>query len=239
MQSKKHLWWILILYSTFYEILCTRRPGSGNHPPPPPPRPPAPAPSNSNKPIPTSHPIPSPPLKPPALLPNQCSLGAENADAIDGYVEANTLYILAEDPAECSGVIDSLFFCFFVSESMSSSIQLLSFRQQYSSDGDIQSYRKLGGSYADIEVNEASGGVMCQILKPNDALSLSEGDVLGFATKQGFNIALMKLNDTHSFQYISFEDESELQSIPTTQLTQANDTATPVLKIVMSKCCFV
>ena len=238
MHSKKLL---CILCSLFYGILCarSRRPGPDNHPPPPPPppRPPTPASSNSTGPIPTSHPIP-PPLVPSTLLPNQCSFGVENADA-DGYAAANTLYILAGDPAKCSGTIDSLFFCFSISESVRHSkytIQLISFRQHYSSNGDLQSYRKLGGAHADIEVDEESGGIACRIIKPNNTLSLSEGDVLGFATEQGFHIALTKINDTHIiFQFMPFEDE--LESIPATQPTteQANHTATPVLKIVISK----
>ena len=246
MHSKKIL---CILCSLFYGVL-SRRPGPDNRPPPPPPpphppMPPIPVPSNSTEPMPTSessHPIPPPPppLIPHALLPNQCSFGVESAaDTTDGYAEANTLYILAGDPAECSGTIDSLFFCFSMSELVRYSkhtIQFISFRQHYSSDGDLQSYRKLGRAHVDIEVNEESGGIACRIIKPNDTLSLSAGDVLGFVTEQGFHIALTNINDTHIFQFMPFEDE--LESIPATQSTtqQVNNTATPVLKIVMSKC---
>lgn len=211
-------------------------------------------------PTPTPHITPSPPPIPVPLSPNQCSFGAENAYTLTdfrGHMETDVLYLLVNHPADCAGFIDSLEFCYFynTTEAMNSSytIHLLSFRPLYytsgDESGDIELYRKLSGASVDIAVDSFNkskgGGTRCQVIEPEDRLSLSEGDVIGFVTEQGFNMALMASDEKGIFQYVpsdslqqqfSLKDVLELESILTTQLKQANNTATPVLKIVMSKC---
>ena len=247
MVLKKLLLWTAVICSIIHGSFCAKSRGSEN-PPMPPPAPPAQATPNTT----TPHHIPPPSLISVTLLPNQCSLGAENTDAVDSerYAEANALYILANDPAECSGFIDSLDLCFFITEVINSSysIQILSFRPQYSSNGDIRSYRKLSRASVNIDIdfeffNAEGGDAICQIVEPEERLSLSEGDILGFATGQGFNIGHIISDDRGLFLYVppqrrkhSEQDVSDIEFIRTTQLKQDNKTATPALKIVMSKC---
>ena len=266
---KRLLFWTAIicslLHGGYYAKKSPARPPRPG-PPRPPPRPPPPPLSPSSPPLvssseaavteptPTPRHSPSPPPIPVPLQPNQCSFGAENAYTTDfqGYLETDVLYVLANHPADCAGFVDSLEFCYFynTTEAKNSSyttIHLLSFRPLYNTSGDVQLYRKINGASVDIEAffNTSKGdGTLCQVIKPEDRLSLREGDVIGFATEQGFNIALMASDEKGVFQYVpsdSMQQELsvhvlQLESIPTAQLKQANNTATPVLKIVMSKC---
>ena len=231
--------------------LCRGKQGHEKHPPPPPP-PPPPSPGSEilSTLLPKSTPqhIPPPPLKPETLLPNQCFFGSENIDAVDsseGYADANALYILANDPAECSGIVDSVEICYYITE-VSSSIQFVSFRRKYSSNV-VEAYRKLSTASLDVEINAGnveSGEAFCDYLELG--LSLSKGDVLGFITDEGFNVAIITSDDRDVFWYVPPSEQerrkrsslnfvSELQSIPTTQLRQANTSGTPALRIVMSK----
>ena len=253
---------LLVICSEFHGAFCASRRAPDPGPPMPNPAQTSPEPDETAAAIPGATPnhAPPPPLIPIPLQPNQCSFGVDDVDGADGagYAETNALYILANDPAKCPGIMDSLEICFFITEALSSSygIQILSFRPQYSSGGDIQSYRKLNGMYIEIEQNydtSESGEAVCQIIEPENSLRLSNRDVLGFATGQGLNIALTSSNDRDLFQYVpsdggseqkrrkrfSVQDASNLNSIPTTQLQQANNTVIPALKIVMSKCFFV
>ena len=242
-----------VLCSILHGSLCDRKQGNQDIPPlPPPPPPPAVKPTMAT-PSPTPQNVPPPPLTPAPLLPDQCSFGAANLDSVDssGYAEANTLYVLANDPAECSGIVDSIELCFYITGAVenSYSMQFLSFRKRYSSGGAVRSYRKFGASSVSLATDAANGeggGVICEIVDLDGALRLSEGDVLGFITEQGLSIAFSASEGRHVFRYVpsseqrrekrlSDEQVSELQSISTTQLKQANTTATPVLKIVMSK----
>lgn len=257
----KRLFLSSILMSSIFlhGVLCRGNHGQENASPPPPPAPPKPH-SGRNFTrttvlIPQSTPqnIPPPPLEPDILLPNQCYFGPENVDAVDesseGYADANALYLLANDPAECSGIIDSFDLCYYITEVVSSySIRFITFRREYSSN-IIAAYRKINGDSMDIErdfANIESGEAFCDIVELDNVLSLSEGDVLGFITTQGFNVALMASDDRSVFRYVPSSDENEqqrkrsfmvndLQSILATQLIQANNTATPALKIIMSK----
>ena len=262
------LFWVAVSCSIFCGTLCRKKPNAENGAPPPPP-PPAPRPPPPPPPTPTSggssgksanltasllptpQNIPPPNLKPIPLQPNQCAFGADSTDTVDsadGYAEANLLYLLVNDPAECSGIIESIEICFYITEATKYSyiLQFLSFRLQTSPEA----YRKVSAVSADVEISfvDTEGGEeICQIVELEHTLGLNEGDFLGFVTEHGFNIAFISSNDNKGiFQYIPSNDGtssehkkvdvSNVQSIPTTQLKQANTTATPALKIVMSKC---
>lgn len=164
-------------------------------------------------------------------------------DSAEGYAEANILFVLANSPAKCSGVVHSVEICFYIREKRKiiHTFQILSFRLINS-----QSYRKVSATSAGVEIsffNSESGDAICQIIELNETLGLREGDFLGFITEQGFNIAFIMSDDGGIFQYIPSEDDTlrksrknqDFQSFPAAQLKQANITATPVLKIIMSK----
>lgn len=177
----------------------------------------------------------------------------DSIDSTKGYAESDTLYILANDPAECSGIVDGLELCFYVTgfAKDSYSVQFLSFRKRYA-EGALRSYRRIGeavtASVGTYFVNGETGEAACETIDMASVLRLSEGDVLGFATEEGLSVAFSASDDRNVFQYVpsseqqqrqkrlSARDISELQYLPVTQLKQANATATPVLKIIMSKC---
>ena len=175
----------------------------------------------------------------------------DSIDSSEGYAEANTLYILANDPAECSGIVDGLEFCFYINGDVkdSYSVQFLAFRRRYA-NGAVRSYHRIGTASVDVGtyfVNGEGGEAACEIIDLSSILRLNEGDVLGFVTEQGLSIAFSSSEDRDVFQYVpssdqqrqkrlSAEDVSELQYLSATQLKQANNTATPVLRIIMSKC---
>lgn len=261
---KRLLFWTAIICSLLHGGYHAKKTAAHRpRPRPPSPRPPLPSPplvpsseaAPVTEPTPTPRHSPSPPPIPVPLQPNQCSFGAENAYPTDfqGHMETDVLYVLANHSADCAGFVDSLEFCYFynTTEAKNSSytIHLLSFRPQYNTSGDVQLYRKANEASVDVEAdffNTSKGdGSLCQVIEPKDRLSLSEGDVIGFATQQGLSIALMASDEKGIFQYVpsdtmqkqlSVQDLLQLESIPTAQLKQANNTATPVLKIVMSKC---
>ena len=235
----------ILLWGIFHGTICSRGSEPESLPQPHPDG------AQDSSPASTPHNIPLPPLKPAKLLPNQCSFGIEHTDAVASaetdYAEANTLYVLANDPAGCSGIIHSVELCFYVTEAVSShAIQFLSFWLQASSASDGQVYRKRNAVSTNIyvDVNASGGDAFCQTIADR-TLSLNEGEVLGFATKQGFNIALVASDNRDIFQYVptneqqkaepfSVQDASDLKFIPTVQLLQANITAIPALKITMS-----
>ena len=173
----------------------------------------------------------------------------DSIDSTKGYAESDTLYILANDPAECSGIVDGLELCFYVTgfAKDSYSVQFLSFRKRYAG-GALRSYRRIGeavtASVGTYFVNGENGEAACETIDLASILRLSEGDVLGFATEEGLSIAFSASDDRNVFQYVPSSEQqqrqkrdiSELQYVPVTQLRQANTTATPVLKIIMSKC---
>lgn len=241
---KRLLFWTAVICSLLHGRYCTT-----NSAPPRPPRPPPPPPaqatsSSAAEPTPTPAHTPSPPVP---LQPNQCSFGAENIYSADfqGYSEADALYILLNHPAECPGVADSLELCYFITEAKNASytIHLLSFRPLYYTSDDIQFFGKLSGVSVDIITEFFSGGANCQVIEVEEKLSLGKGDVLGFVTEEGFNIALMTSDENDLFQYVpsntdqfSLQDVLNLETIPITQLKQFNNTAIPALKIVLSKC---
>ena len=242
----------VVICSIFHGVLCRKEQDNQGRPPPPPPPPPPPVKPPSTTvatPLPSPHNVPPPPLTPAPLLPNQCSFGEADLDSIDsseGYAEANTLYILANDPAECSGIVDMLELCFYVTGDVKNaySVQFLAFQRRYAG-GAVRSYHRLGTASANVGtyfVDGEGGEAACEILDLD--LRLNEGDVLGFVTEQGFSIAFSASDGRNVFQYVpssqqqrqqSADDVSELQYLSATELKQANNTATPVLKIIMSK----
>ena len=253
------LFCLSVLLCMLHGALCSKKQGGQNVPPPHPPKPPPPPQPRPATPTPAPTPqnVPPPPLTPAPLLPNQCAFGADNLDAVDssvGYAEASAVYVLANDPAECSGVIDSIDLCFFITESAATSysVHFLAFRKRYTTGGAVRSYRKVGAATVELSteynVNRESGEAVCEMLDMvSGALTLSQGDVLGFVTEPGVSIAFASLGKKDVFRYvpsaseqrrrkrISSQDVSELQSISFSELQQANITATPVLKIIMSE----
>ena len=240
----------VVICSIFHGVMCRKEQDNQGRPPPPPPRPPPPPGTTEATPLPSPHNVPPPPLTPAPLLPNQCSFGDADLDSSEGYAEANTLYILANDPAECSGIVDSLELCFYITGDVKNaySVQFLAFQRRYA-DGAVRSYHRLGTASANVGtyfVDGEGGEAACEILDLANVLRLNEGDVLGFVTEQGFSIAFSASDGRNVFRYVpssqqqgqkqlSADDVSALQYLSATQLKQANNTATPVLKIIMSK----
>lgn len=212
--------------------------------PPPPPKP-SPTPSQ------TPQNAPPPPLVPIPLQPNQCSFGVEDAriSATGHYAEPNSLYLLANDPATCSGFINNLEICYLVTGSLSSSddFHIFAFRPQFL-NGAVRSYRKVDGTSVVLQPGNLEGAeAECQYVQPEEVLWLREGDVLGFITGEGVVTLLTTSNERDLYLYtpsgtkqkrgkrLSAQDVFSMQSIANSELERANETVTPLLKIVMSK----
>lgn len=191
--------------------------------------------------------LPSTPLHIP-LQPNQCSSGAENiADPIEvaGYADSNTLYVLANDQVTCTGHIYSLKICFFIAEPTNSRstpvVSILIFRQKHSSDV-LQSYQKVAKASFNVR-HVQSGQLQCQYIKPEDTVRLHEGDTLGFISDEDINIVLVTSSEKNLFAYVpeaamQGTSNSTLSSILGSQLKQLNESVTPLLKVVLSKCSY-
>lgn len=258
----KVLYLTAVLSVVLHVALCKRKQESdgiprGYRPTGPPPRPPpnpAISPSTTaTSPLPSmTHNVPPPPLTPPPLLPNQCTFGEANTDSVDnadGYAKSNTLYVLASDPAECTGIVDSFELCYYTNGAGETtySVDLLAFRKVYSG-GDVQSFRKLRSVSVELGaelVNSEGGEASCETVDLASHFRLREGNVLGFVAGDDLNIAFGASDDKGIYEYVpasenrrrelSSEDVSELESFSATELKQANNTAKPVLKIIMSK----
>ena len=230
-------------------VMCSRNRRAVSEPLPPdlPPPPPKPSPTPQ-----TPQNAPPPPLVPIPLQPNQCSFGVEDTgiSASGDYAEPNSLYLLANDPAACSGFIDNLEICYLVTGSLSSTadLHIFTFRPQFL-NGGVKSYRKMDGTSVVLEPGNLEGAeAECQYVQPEEVLWLREGDVLGFITNEGIGTLLTTSNERDLYLYapsgakrkrgrrLSAQDVFSVQSIAMSELLQANETVTPLLKIVMSKC---
>lgn len=231
-------------------VICSWNRGVSSGPLPPALPPPSPKPGPT--PFQTPQNAPPPPLVPIPLQPNQCSFGVENTEihATGNLAESNSLYVLANDPATCSGFIDSLEICYLVTGSLSSAsnLHIFTFRPQYSNSG-VKSYNKMDGTSVLLESGNLEGAEAdCQYVQPEEVLWLREGDVLGFITSEGISTLLTTSDERDLYLYtpgakqkrrkrLSVQDVLSVQSIASSELLQANETVTPVLKIVMSKWC--
>ena len=196
-----------------------------------------------------------PPMPPPApqpLLPNQCAMGAESSEprgATGMYADPEKLYLDVNRPAQCSGVIVRWEVCFGMEGASpvpeNKHLRLVVFRPENGGRYKVGPQTTLDlAPDADFE----AAAVTCRYIDidaAEDAISVSEGDVIGFVSSPRIRLALSTAESSTLYVYEhrptsprrratvgnAIGGEAILQS----DLELVGSTVAPLLRVVISE----